>query len=1304
MLAAACLCSSQAPSYAVYAQDAAGADTAAESGAAWHSTDDAGAGGGQDTSASLEDDGRQNGDTEGLALQQDADTGADQETETVQKSEDGDGTDAGGKDTDAEDDSGLDENGETEHTGSLETKTEEGNADSLTAGTEKENTDGLETEPEENTDVPETGADEEHTDIPETGADEENTDIPETGTDEDGAGGEDAEGEYTDSSGVLYKYRTNGGAADIYEISGCDGKDISIPAEINGCPVKSLTMSMRGVSVSSLTVPETVCSIKDRAFAEMEIGELFYNAADAGDMENTWSGPFSKAQIGLLSTGTGVQSIPAGMFSQASFSQESLTLDIPSVRDGAFRNASFNKLTVGDGVSYIGKQAFSGSSMEKLNYIAAGAEAGQTEYFSDTMLYNAQIGELEIGGIVKKLPYGFMCGAKLTQDALEIPDSVEAVGDYAFFAGMESGNISIGELTIGKNASRLGDYIFGNCKIGRCVINLLKAPGSMTSYIFTQPECGSVEAHRLGVYFGYFTAKTEKENITVLCRDFEISYLPEVYNAEKDAFVRRVDTKCTECGHLEMDWEYSRAVTVVFAGHDGTELSRQVLHPGEDAEAPENVPEREGHVFAGWDKDFTNVTENLTVTAQYEANRYTVTFKNGDHVVSRQETAYGSAATAPDAPEREGYVFTGWDKDFSNITCDMTVTAQYRANVYTVIFFDGTEELSRQQVEYGAAPAAPEAPVHEGRLFTGWDKDFSRVAKAMAVFAQYEPVYLTVTFMDGEKVLDTQETAYGSSAEAPEAPEKKGYVFTGWDADFTNVTKDLTVTAQYRQNKYTVIFKDGEKELGRQEVPYGGNASAPEAPKHEGSVFTGWDTDFTSVAKDLTVTAQYRKNQYTVIFKDGEKELCRQEVAYGGNASAPEAPKHEGNVFTGWDADFTKVTKDLTVTAQFKINRYLVRFWNGEKILGSQKVEHGSAASAPENPVREADGAYTYVFDGWDCGFESVTGDLDIHAVFVKKKIQQKPDSSGDTKKPDNSGDTKKPEKPDSSGDTKKPGSNGSSEKPDSNGDIKKPDSNGSSEKPGSNGDTKKPDSSGDTEKPGSSGDTKKPGGNGSSGKPGSNGSSGKPDSSGGAKKTGSSFIKPEPGHSGGSKKPGSGTGNTRPGGGQLETAPVQKITGAAEAQPGAGGKNTDGTGVPDSLTKQHGSAADGGAEKIQKSKNTDHKLAGEKESGRKNTLTDNDTDADGSVKESSGTNILTGRTRHIITAAAALLSVSVLLFLAWLLFRMRRVGAGGTVCSRDGEPLCGVEITLSDADGNRCRTAVTDENGCFHFGSRRQR
>ena len=58
--------------------------------------------------------------------------------------------------------------------------------------------------------------------------------------------------------------------------------------------------------------------------------------------------------------------------------------------------------------------------------------------------------------------------------------------------------------------------------------------------------------------------------------------------------------------------------------------------------------------------------------------KYTVIFKNWDGTVLKTETVKeGSSATAPDDPTRDGYVFTGWDIDFSNVTNDLIVTAQY---------------------------------------------------------------------------------------------------------------------------------------------------------------------------------------------------------------------------------------------------------------------------------------------------------------------------------------------------------------------------------------------------------------------------------------------------------------------------------------------------------------------------------------------------------------------------------------------------------------------------------------------------
>ena len=117
--------------------------------------------------------------------------------------------------------------------------------------------------------------------------------------------------------------------------------------------------------------------------------------------------------------------------------------------------------------------------------------------------------------------------------------------------------------------------------------------------------------------------------------------------------------------------------TVTFKDWDGTELKTQEVQYGGDAEAPAD-PTRTGYTFTGWDKAFTNIMADLVVTAQYEINTYTVTFKDWNGTVLKtQEVQYGGDAEAPADPTRVGYTFTGWDKAFTNITADLVVTAQY---------------------------------------------------------------------------------------------------------------------------------------------------------------------------------------------------------------------------------------------------------------------------------------------------------------------------------------------------------------------------------------------------------------------------------------------------------------------------------------------------------------------------------------------------------------------------------------------------------------------------------------------------
>jgi hypothetical protein len=124
--------------------------------------------------------------------------------------------------------------------------------------------------------------------------------------------------------------------------------------------------------------------------------------------------------------------------------------------------------------------------------------------------------------------------------------------------------------------------------------------------------------------------------------------------------------------------------TVIFDTNGGTRTSGgelvQIIHEGGGAVAP--IVTHSDYDFLGWDKDFDNITSDLTVTAQWGIRDYTVTFvlnggtrTGGGELV--QTVPKGGKAIAPTVT-RNGFAFEGWDVDFSDISYDTTVTAQWR--------------------------------------------------------------------------------------------------------------------------------------------------------------------------------------------------------------------------------------------------------------------------------------------------------------------------------------------------------------------------------------------------------------------------------------------------------------------------------------------------------------------------------------------------------------------------------------------------------------------------------------------------
>lgn len=148
-----------------------------------------------------------------------------------------------------------------------------------------------------------------------------------------------------------------------------------------------------------------------------------------------------------------------------------------------------------------------------------------------------------------------------------------------------------------------------------------------------------------------------------------------------------------------------------------------------------------------------------------------------------------------------------WSKNGANIIgfemlCE-TVTN------HTVIFLDRNgEELSRQQVPDGGsatAPATNPEPENDCYTFTGWDKPFTKVIADLTISPVFELIedcvpegYAQVTFIDMYgNMLERQLVQIGGDAVAPAAPQLSCHTFTGWDHPLTNITESVTIKPTY---------------------------------------------------------------------------------------------------------------------------------------------------------------------------------------------------------------------------------------------------------------------------------------------------------------------------------------------------------------------------------------------------------------------------------------------------------------------------------------------------------------------------
>ena len=272
-----------------------------------------------------------------------------------------------------------------------------------------------------------------------------------------------------------------------------------------------------------------------------------------------------------------------------------------------------------------------------------------------------------------------------------------------------------------------------------------------------------------------------------------------------------------------------------------------------------------------------------------------------------------------------------------------------------------------QYVEDGKAAQAPAVPDRDGYMFTGWDTDFSKVTGDMDIYAGYAPiagqVRLTVNYVYSNGSLAAQpwvshvESGVSCNLTA-ESPAIQGFTPDQTSVSFNDAyTTDQTVNVTYKGaivnytvNHYLLNVDDRKPATPADtEIVPGETGLTTEAKAKEYAGFTPQAISQATVNADGSTVVEilYERNYYTLTWNTGENAsyIAPEQVRYGAAVTKPDKdPTKVGYEFKGWEnLPETMPAGDLVVTAKWEAATradYKIIYWTETVKEGVYTVNH----------------------------------------------------------------------------------------------------------------------------------------------------------------------------------------------------------------------------------------------------------------------------------------------------------------------------------------------------------------------------
>lgn len=619
----------------------------------------------------------------------------------------------------------------------------------------------------------------------------------------------------------------------------------------------------------------------------------------------------------------------------------STTYTVTAIGENAFKSSSLTNIAIPNGVTSIGNYAFSSSSLKSIDISESVTSIGDYAFaycrsltnitipssivslgnsiFEESSLQSVTFGDsIQLASIPD---HAFASCKSLTQ--IVLPDSVKAIENQAFDTCSH-----LTSITLPEGLERIGKWAFADSALRELTIPKTVTAIDPNAFQYSKFAGSNDSIIR---YDGTFEQWRKKFGLSGILSEMRYSH------------------------------------TVIFhTNTTTTTIPDQTVYDSEYVTEPTETLKKEGYLFDGWytdeacetnkfefdenGKSTTAVSGNLDLYAKWISNKCTVAFNTNGHgdAISPALVAHGTKVSAPASPSEYGYNFEGWYTDANGnnpfnfdtlITTDITLFAKWTPKSYKVTFkTDKDTPYHEQSVAYKNFATKPSAPGKTGYIFDGWYKDEdcrdafnfgTAITGDITLYAKWTVNTYTVTVNNDNGTPPTKTSpAYNTKVEV-DVPEKAGYAFIGWIADPSSVIPVLNTDGKY---------------------------------------------EFTMPAHDVTLTANWSTNAYTVTF-DGnghDLDVVKVSVAYNTPVEKPATPTTLGYTFGGWytDKDCTKafdfntpITADTTLYAKWTKNAEPVKPSDPDKPSEPDKPSKPDNPSEPDKPSKPE--TYSvFVFDG----------------------------------------------------------------------------------------------------------------------------------------------------------------------------------------------------------------------------------------------------------------------------------------------------------------------------------------------------